>query len=402
MKKYIFIILLIILLFTFTGCSSGTDSTYDHYINMVRTGYLGDFIDVSVSNLFDKVYPGGIWDGGETDDGEIIIEYGCDAEEKIVVQFTIIDDNNFKVSAINVDGVGPQNAGEAAEWIYQNYIIYYGNHYSNVDFAYETMEGNIENILLGISCEVAEKIKNPTEIEISQYFDKSIEQIASELMMKKGIDFFYKGNGFKIFYDNDNQRIATVKVTDAKFVNVFGINIDMDLQFAKEKLSTDFTIVDDIENEYSSKNIMFIKNGSEDLLSITYDKETLSINEITYVFNGLEGCALSGIYADTPRETVVQWHSDALSIAKRWLNDNLIVEGNAHFSLYEHDIYSYTKIYPGMENPPYAYIAYAHYFYDDNITVKTIKLMIGKYTGKVTVLEEFIDRKDGFIGRQLQ
>ncbi len=77
------------------------------YITIVQEGHLGEYTDITVQEMLDGhyglLYDTITWDGGETDSGESIVEvkYHDTSEvlDDVTIQFTMLDNNRFKVSA---------------------------------------------------------------------------------------------------------------------------------------------------------------------------------------------------------------------------------------------------------------------------------------------------------------
>lgn len=76
-------------------------------ISTVRNGYLGEYTDMTVDEILDGYYSDllgyepGTWDSGVTDDGKTIVQVEYTNEElgPITIQFSMLDDSCFKVTA---------------------------------------------------------------------------------------------------------------------------------------------------------------------------------------------------------------------------------------------------------------------------------------------------------------
>ena len=76
-------------------------------ISTVRNGYLGEYTDMTVDEILDGYYSdflgyeSGAWDSGVTDDGKTIVQVEYTNEElgPITIQFSMLDDDCFKVTA---------------------------------------------------------------------------------------------------------------------------------------------------------------------------------------------------------------------------------------------------------------------------------------------------------------
>ena len=77
-------------------------------ISAVQNGYLGEFTDMTVGEVFDGYFSGlfgyetGRWDSGVTDDGTTVVQldYTGGALETTTIQFSMLDDACFKVTAL--------------------------------------------------------------------------------------------------------------------------------------------------------------------------------------------------------------------------------------------------------------------------------------------------------------
>ena len=82
------------------------------YVSIVKNGYLGEYTDVTVSELLEdyySVYYDDIkWDGGTNDNGEHVVAFYAESDdmETTKFQFKMYDDEIFKVNAFVGDGIG--------------------------------------------------------------------------------------------------------------------------------------------------------------------------------------------------------------------------------------------------------------------------------------------------------
>jgi len=119
------LMLLFVLLGT-TGCTNSADQA----IETVRTGYLGEYIDVTVEELLDSyylLYDNSEWNGGETDDGRIIVEVTYTGEylEPVKIQFTMKDDHCFKVTALSDPSLEKPKPTDVAGLLNDAYFQYF-------------------------------------------------------------------------------------------------------------------------------------------------------------------------------------------------------------------------------------------------------------------------------------
>lgn len=76
-------------------------------VETVQTGYLGEYTDITVQELFDGYYQTMLgcesaWDGGETEEGKQIVQvtYSSENMDSTTIQFTMLDDQVFKITAL--------------------------------------------------------------------------------------------------------------------------------------------------------------------------------------------------------------------------------------------------------------------------------------------------------------
>ena len=109
-KRILIAVGAVLLLFIIFIVISPDDSP--DYISTVKNGYLGEYTDVTVSELLEDYY--GVfyddlkWDGGTTDNGEHIVAFYAESDnlETTKFQFKMYDDEIFKVNAFVGDGIG--------------------------------------------------------------------------------------------------------------------------------------------------------------------------------------------------------------------------------------------------------------------------------------------------------
>lgn len=103
------------------------------YISTVKNGYLGEYTDVTVSELLEGYY--GVfgedikWDSGTTDNGENVVAFYTESESMgtTKIQFKMYDDEIFKINAFEGDGIGsvesegtaPTDAAALLNFLYQ-------------------------------------------------------------------------------------------------------------------------------------------------------------------------------------------------------------------------------------------------------------------------------------------
>lgn len=90
----------------FLSSQDKNDTSPNINIAVVQNGYLGEFTDMTVQEMFNSYYQDALsckaeWDGGENDDGQQIVQvkYLNEDTGDTTIQFTMLDDQVFKVSA---------------------------------------------------------------------------------------------------------------------------------------------------------------------------------------------------------------------------------------------------------------------------------------------------------------
>jgi len=230
---------------------------------------------------------GGKWNGGETDSGEIIVEYSAKLDNNdLKIQFTVENENIFKVSSIKGVNIQTDTAEDIANVIQSRYVQYYSLKNPGKPADDLMPKEPITNLLKGISSAYAEKAKSP--IDIANYINKSEEEIKTSLSLEEK-ERELKNSEVSIVYDSKNQKIDTVLLNNSRFYSLFGIQTIQSIDEAKNGISDRFEYVKEKENEDGTKEFSFIRNGSEDSLVIKYDTHINYIITIKYTSNGLEG-----------------------------------------------------------------------------------------------------------------
>lgn len=94
-----------------SGSSTNGKKDIEAYISLVKNGYLGEYTDITIEKLLENyygtVYGADIsWDGGTTEDGEIIVAAHVDSKNlgmESRIQFKMHDEEVFKVNAFEDD-----------------------------------------------------------------------------------------------------------------------------------------------------------------------------------------------------------------------------------------------------------------------------------------------------------
>lgn len=283
MKKTAGLLILVLSLFCIAGCSEDKPS----HVDEIKNGYLGGSFDVTLGEVLESAIPGGNWDGGETNDGEKIAEYKATIEDtETRIQFKMTDSNHFKVSAIKVADSSPSDNRAAAQYMYGKYVSYFAYKYPDKAAAEFMPNEDEENILYGITASYVSKVKNP--IELSEYIDKKPSELQSAIEIKDdGDEITYVGDGFSVMCMGDT--IDTVTLDNSRVVTLFGINTFSDLDTVNAKLSENFEFLQEKENNEGTYDAMYLRNGTEDALTVTYDKDTGYILDIMYIKDALGG-----------------------------------------------------------------------------------------------------------------
>ena len=264
-------------------CVCGCSSKYTQYIEEVKNGYLGGCLDVTVDEVLSQSMPKGKWDGGETDEGKIIVEYrGILTGSETRIQFTVTDEHHFKVSAMKGDTVQPKTAADAAAVIKSRYIQYYSNKYPDKTVADMLPKEANENLLNGISSAYAEKAKNP--IDIADYLDKTPNEVKTALNLTEDEDGTLSNSEIFIMYD-ENQKMDTVSINNSRIYSLLGLQTYQSFDGVSEKIGDRFEKISERE-EQDSKSAVFVRNNSSDSLMVRYDTERGYIAELTYICDG--------------------------------------------------------------------------------------------------------------------
>lgn len=104
----------------------------DAAIETVKNGYLGGYTDVTVEELMAYALGGMsdsevIWDGGWTDDDEMIVEVRSEYSggKSTVIQFKMLSEDTFKFSAMKDPALGTVSVADAIEVLNMFYYTYY-------------------------------------------------------------------------------------------------------------------------------------------------------------------------------------------------------------------------------------------------------------------------------------
>ena len=111
----------------------GGDGGRDQAIQTVREGYLGAYTDVTVEEIVNYAFTmdiggdGVVWDGGTTDDGEMIVEarYTDEGGTENQLQFRMLDEETFRYGGMT----GLTDLQEAVEYLNSIYYVYYMEHH---------------------------------------------------------------------------------------------------------------------------------------------------------------------------------------------------------------------------------------------------------------------------------
>ena len=229
---FVAIIGFIIIIAVVSTMSSNTDTSFTEYIKTVQTGYLGAYFDVSIAEVLESFVQNGEWDGGKTDSGQRIVEYKANGPPgEFTIQFTIMDENSFIVSAMDMMGITPASQLELARFVqslYDNYYTYISAKEVN-HTAVEYLSGNLELILVGKSKNNPEVLltnkpeyANQTTVSNNQYEQvqttedssinenvinqqtDSIKNISSESEAIEALKDYVKGDYWIAYGNTDN------------------------------------------------------------------------------------------------------------------------------------------------------------------------------------------------------
>lgn len=99
-------VVVMIVLSAILGTRGNDAQSVAGYVEIVQTGYLGEYTDITVQELFDGYYQTMLgcesaWDGGETEEGKQIVQatYSLENMDSTTIQFTMLDDQVFEITA---------------------------------------------------------------------------------------------------------------------------------------------------------------------------------------------------------------------------------------------------------------------------------------------------------------
>ena len=265
--------------------SPNGDKSNEKYIDSVKTGYMGNYFDVTIGEVLESFAPNGKWDGGTTDSGKDIIEYKEKFENKyFAIQFDVIDENNFTVSAIDINGDSPSTTLGAAFLVEAMYQDYYKSKYSEQIAGNYLSKEPVITIITGVSADLADSYKKPIELTLCD--GKTIEEIISLLGVEYK-DGFLINDDVGIFYDDKTNRILSYTLSGGRNYSLCGAKIYQDYDSVQEILSDKFELVSETKNLKTED--LFMSNGSEDSLAIIFDHEFNTVSSIVFVADGLAG-----------------------------------------------------------------------------------------------------------------
>lgn len=119
-------------------------------VSVVRNGYLGEYTDMTVEEILNKYYGSfytgidAVWDSGITDDGTTIVqvEYCDEALGTTTIQFSMLDEEYFKVTAFVSPFSIAETATDLLAELNQIYIVAYESQYMQSEM------GDVETLLL--------------------------------------------------------------------------------------------------------------------------------------------------------------------------------------------------------------------------------------------------------------
>lgn len=139
MKRILLIIVVAVVLLAaiLPGCSSADGQ---EYIELVQNGYLGEYTDVTVKELFSwkfsKDYDEEYWKAGLTDDGDVAVQLtfheSANLFPDITIQFNIIDEKAFKIQSFNNPSHRMKDIMEFLSFVNNIYYEWYLNSYPEI------------------------------------------------------------------------------------------------------------------------------------------------------------------------------------------------------------------------------------------------------------------------------
>ena len=125
---------------TIFGARGNNAQSTTGYVETVQTGYLGEYTDITVQELFDGYYQTMLgcesaWDGGETEEEKQIVQvtYSSENMDSTTIQFTMLDDQVFEITAFADPIFTIDQASDLPAALNNIYLmLYMSQHESNV------------------------------------------------------------------------------------------------------------------------------------------------------------------------------------------------------------------------------------------------------------------------------
>lgn len=119
MKRICIIFLSLALALTVVLLPSCSNETDGKYIELVQNGFLGEYTDISISELlaehFGSVYSEEAWEAAKGDTGKVAVraQYKNEGEDDgVIFEFTMLDEGCFKVTHIAIPGASINTSAE--------------------------------------------------------------------------------------------------------------------------------------------------------------------------------------------------------------------------------------------------------------------------------------------------
>lgn len=150
----VFLSLTIILTVILLPCCSGDNG--EKYVELVQTGFLGEYTDISIAKLFSKhfsaAYAEETWEAVKTDTNKTVVraQYKNDETgDRVVVEFTMLDEECFKVTHIAIPGTSINTSAELLTILnnihFEHCIAQDSSIMENVDVA-KTLQKQLDSI----------------------------------------------------------------------------------------------------------------------------------------------------------------------------------------------------------------------------------------------------------------
>lgn len=129
-KQIVLAMFAVLILTVLTACG---DDSVDTAIETVKSGYLGEYTDMTISELLEGYY--GLmykdieWDGGTTDEDKLLVQVKFSDPDEVIdpttIQFTMLDEECFEVTAMVDPSMSTKQPSDVAALLNDAYFTQY-------------------------------------------------------------------------------------------------------------------------------------------------------------------------------------------------------------------------------------------------------------------------------------